>query len=76
MADFAITTGAEARPEHSPIPTRRQKIEAEIERLIGLLDAWDGDPDLEDGADDEPSLGSTPWRGMYDLEADPADSAA
>jgi hypothetical protein len=25
----------------------RQRIEAEIERLIGMLDALDGDPDLE-----------------------------
>lgn len=31
--------------------TARQQIEDEIERLIGILDAIDGDPDLE------PSLG-------------------
>lgn len=29
-----------------------------VERLIGWLDQVDGDPDPEDGADDEPSLGS------------------
>lgn len=32
-------------------PQARHAIEAEIERLIGLLDSMDGDPDLE------PSLG-------------------
>ncbi|MBW9053436.1 hypothetical protein [Rhizobium mesosinicum] len=38
---------------------RRAALEALIEELIALLDAADGDPDLEDNADDEPSLGST-----------------
>jgi hypothetical protein len=28
------------------------------DRLIAILDRWDGDPDLEDGSDDEPSLGA------------------
>lgn len=35
----------------------RSSIEAEIERLIGLLDTLDGDPDLEEAGDLEPSLG-------------------
>jgi hypothetical protein len=35
----------------------RREIESAIERLIALLDFVDGDPDLEDGSDDEPSLG-------------------
>ncbi|KKB12386.1 hypothetical protein VE25_07490 [Devosia geojensis] len=39
-----------------PRPDRRS-IEAEIERLIGLLDKFDGDPDLEEAGDLEPSLG-------------------
>jgi len=56
-----------------PIPLTRDAIEAEIERLIELLDAVDGDCDLEDGGDDEPSLGSTPLRGEYDLELDTSD---
>jgi hypothetical protein len=30
-----------------PIPLTREAIEAEIERLIDLLDVFDGDPDLE-----------------------------
>ena len=38
---------------HLTIKSPRAAIESEIERLIGLLDAIDGDPDLE------PSLGST-----------------
>lgn len=42
------------RPHHLPVGftdpqplTPRQRIEAEIERLIDLLDAFDGDPDFE-----------------------------
>ncbi|KAB0680092.1 hypothetical protein [Aureimonas leprariae] len=37
----------------------RRFITAEIERLIDMLDALDGDPDAEDGGDAEPSLGWT-----------------
>ncbi len=47
----------------------REQIEADIDRLIGLLDALDGDPDLE------PSLGA-PLPGYYttcDLEGDDSD---
>lgn len=33
--------------------TRRARIEALIERLIATLDAMDGDPDLEPGAEAE-----------------------
>lgn len=36
-------------------PARRQ-VEEAIEQLIGLLDELDGDPDLEDCGDLEPSL--------------------
>lgn len=35
------------------IESRRALIEAEIERLIGLLDQMDGDPDLEASEADE-----------------------
>jgi hypothetical protein len=35
--------------------TARRSIEDAIERLLALLDALDGDPDLEDGADTEPN---------------------
>lgn len=35
----------------------RREIESVIERLIALLDFVDGDADLEDTADGEPSLG-------------------
>lgn len=37
-------------------PTTRQSIEDEIERLIALLDAADGDPDLEPGELDPPGF--------------------
>jgi hypothetical protein len=60
-----------------PAPTNRKSIENEIERLIALLDAVDGDCDLEDDGDDEPSIGSTPIcvRGaiQHDLELETSD---
>ena len=56
---------------------QRQHVEAEIERLIAFLDALDGDCDLEDGGDAEPSLPCYPrminGRPEYDLEEDPAE---
>jgi len=39
---------------------RRAELEARIEEMIALLDIMDGDCDLEDGADAEPSLCSRP----------------
>ncbi|GJD32835.1 hypothetical protein PMNALOAF_4114 [Methylobacterium adhaesivum] len=36
----------------------RAQIEDAIERLLAILDALDGEADLEDGADAEPSLGA------------------
>ena len=39
---------------HSPV-SRRDRIEAAVERLIDALDVFDGDPDLEPDADDEPN---------------------
>lgn len=35
----------------------RASIATTIHRLIDMLDAMDGEPDLEDGNDDEPNLG-------------------
>jgi len=51
----------------------RQEIEDEIERLIDMLDDFDGDPELEDGGDAEPSFGPGDYRNgrmEYELEAD------
>lgn len=64
-----------ASPNTTPMPEKlRPTIEAEIERLIALLDAMDGDPDLE------PSLGFNVLMLTYagavdlvDLEGDTAD---
>jgi hypothetical protein len=62
--------GAISRPHESPSPALRRKLEAEIDRLIDLLDAWDGDPDLEadedfePDADSEPSVGQMVIRGV------------
>jgi hypothetical protein len=53
-----------AAPSIGPAPLvrltelRRTALEALIEELIALLDLADGNPDLEDNADDEPSLGN------------------
>lgn len=51
----------------------RKRLEAKIEELIELLNLIDGDPDLEDNGDMEPSLGSVPYLGQYDLELDLSD---
>lgn len=59
MATLAYS--ADAPVEH-PAVTRqrlRQKLERVIDKLIYALDGIDGDPDLEDGTDDEPSLSFT-----------------
>lgn len=37
----------------------RQRLAKLIDRLIVTLDELDGDPDIEDGGDDEPSLSFT-----------------
>ncbi|GAA4175969.1 hypothetical protein [Shinella granuli] len=37
---------------------RRAELERRIEEMISLLDLIDDDPDLEDGGDDEPLIGS------------------
>jgi hypothetical protein len=66
MDDLQITKKGEAYaaaslaadPETLLVPlTNRKAIADSIERLIDMLDAMSPDPDLEDGADDEPSLG-------------------
>lgn len=38
----------------------RRRLEIAIERAITLLDTMDGDPDLEDGADDEDGADKEP----------------
>lgn len=38
-------------------PDLRKRIQAVVEGLIAILDEYDGEPDVEDGGDDEPSLG-------------------
>ncbi len=50
-------------PEQSP--ALRVKLEEAVERLIAALDALDGDADLEDTGDAEPSLGSLEHLGRY-----------
>ncbi|MGO6875572.1 hypothetical protein ACCS85_27590 [Rhizobium ruizarguesonis] len=56
---------------------RRETIESYVEQLIALLDLFDGDPDLEDNGDSEPSIGSTPQcignACLEDLELDDCD---
>lgn len=57
-----------------PVPLSRAEIETEIERLVELLDVADGDPDLEDDGDHEPSLGGAEISGKVDLELDDCDN--
>lgn len=49
---------------------RRSELERRIEEMIALLDRMDGDPDLEDGGDDEPSIGSRSIRISGKIEDD------
>lgn len=54
---------------------RRAELEARIEELIALLDMIDGDADLEDNGDEEPSVCSPTMRdrngeAQHDLEDD------
>src|ERR1051325_5364406 len=52
----------------------REKAEALVEQMIGLLDQHDGDENLEDDAAKEPSLGvSCDRNGFIDTEADPGE---
>ena len=54
---------------------RQKRAEAGIAALIDLLDALDGDPDLEDGGDTEPNCGDVGTYGANDeCEGDDADS--
>jgi len=58
-------------------PPLRQRIEAAIERLIAMLDEFDGDPELEDNGDLEPSFGGSYYYSgglQIELEGDSADS--
>ncbi len=79
---MAIRAVSRRAPSRTYAPTQnftREQIEArcealadELQRLIAALDYADGDPDLEDNADGEPSLCN--WGGWgdagYDLELD------
>ncbi|MDR3473333.1 MAG: hypothetical protein P4M09_16865 [Devosia sp.] len=82
MAEHSIAFSRIGREPHKPLTyewtpfyevvppkrarTLRDDLEAEIDRLIEMPNAFDGDPDLEDGNDAEPSetMGSIP---MWDM---------
>lgn len=49
---------------------RRAELERRIEEMIALLDLMDGDPDLEDSGDDEPSIGGRAIRLGCNIEDD------
>lgn len=53
--------------------TMRVRMEAAIETLLALLDEMDPDPDLEEGADTEPSLAGPQGCGDDDRELDTSD---
>ncbi|MBP2497788.1 hypothetical protein ABID82_003993 [Methylobacterium sp. PvP062] len=53
------------RRSRPPIPDTRARIEGAlalaldaVDHLVAALDEFDGDPDVEDGGDAEPSLGA------------------
>jgi hypothetical protein len=46
-------------------PQLRREIEATVERLIAILDVFDGDENSEDDACGEPSLGWTDMEARY-----------
>lgn len=62
----------------APLEITRARLEAKIEELVALLDLVDGDCDLEDNNDAEPSLGTGGRLGPDgvedDLEEDTSDS--
>jgi hypothetical protein len=64
--------------KRTAIEITRSRLEAKIEELVALLDLVDGDCDLEDNNDAEPSLGTHGMCGRngieYDLEWDTSDS--
>lgn len=59
MATLAYS--APAPVEHPAVTKQRlrRKLERVIDKLLVALDHIDGDPDLEDGGDEEPSLSFT-----------------
>lgn len=46
-------------------PMLRKQIEATMEHLVAILDRFDGDENLEDGVDGEPSLGWAEMEARY-----------
>ena len=54
-------------------PRTRKRIESTVEHLIAVLDAADGDCDLEENGDLEPSLGGACGYANYDAEGDDSD---
>lgn len=73
------TNAPDARLRLVPPPTAHPALERArllrrlgdlVERLIAVMDEIGGDPDLEDGGDDEPSLGASipqlTWAGTQD----------
>lgn len=46
-------------------PALRREIEATVEHLIAILDRFDGDENVEDAGDNEPSLGWTEMEARF-----------
>lgn len=71
MSAFALKQDSS---RNAVLHVRRQFLEQWIEAAIALLDQLDGDCDLEEGGDMEPSISSPPrltmGRVLYDLEDD------
>lgn len=58
MPSWEIREAEMRRQEAADLRALRRRVAKAVAEGIDFLDATGGDPDLEDGADDEPSLGS------------------
>src|SRR3954452_11719966 len=57
MAEHAYTT-PEHEAEWQRLRELRRQAEAALEQMLDILNRIDGDPDLEDGGDAEPTMGA------------------
>ena len=71
LASAAVAPAADPKAFHDRAGARNILGDV-VERLLGVLDMIEGDPDLEENGDLEPSIG-TCYQGVVDAELDTAD---
>ncbi len=67
-AGFSCPDGFDPLEFHTLLQQARKEAKEQIEKLLSFLDRTDIDPDLEDGADDEPYLAGYQFGALDDLE--------